>query len=151
MKALVQRVSSARVSVDGREVSSIGPGMLVLLGVEKGDGKAEARFLSRKIANLRIFQDAEGKMNLSLLDTAGSALVVSQFTLAGNVRKGNRPSFERAELPERAKELYLLFVEMLRGEGVPVSEGVFQAHMNVSLVNDGPVTLMLESPQSGKW
>jgi D-tyrosyl-tRNA(Tyr) deacylase len=145
MKALVQRVSEAGVEVEGRAVSNIGRGMLVFLGVEKGDSDADLDFLVNKVANLRIFEDADGKMNLSLRDISGEALVVSQFTLAADVRKGNRPSFASAEEPDRAEKVYLEFAEKLRGTGLKVSTGEFAAHMAVSLVNDGPVTIMIES------
>jgi D-tyrosyl-tRNA(Tyr) deacylase len=145
MKALVQRVSEASVTVEGKTVSSIKRGFLVLLGVMKGDGKAEMDYLIRKVANLRIFHDKEGKMNLSLKDISGEALVVSQFTLAAETRKGNRPSFTEAEAPERAEAVYGEFIERLRAEGIKVQGGVFAAHMKVSLVNDGPVTIMLDS------
>lgn len=144
MKALIQRISGAKVVVGGKTVCASGRGLLVFLGVEKGDTVDAAGRLCRKVASLRIFEDKEGKMNLSLRDTGGEALVVSQFTLAANLRKGHRPSFENAEAPERARELYGAFIECLRGEGVRVSEGVFQARMEVHLVNDGPVTIMLD-------
>jgi len=149
MKALVQRVSEASVSVEGKTVSSIRKGFLVLLGVMKGDGKAEMDYLVRKVASLRVFNDGEGKMNLSLNDDSGEALVVSQFTLAADTRKGNRPSFTEAEAPERAEAMYLEFMERLRAEGIKVQGGVFGADMKVSLVNDGPVTIMLDSSEKG--
>jgi D-tyrosyl-tRNA(Tyr) deacylase len=155
MIALVQRVSEARVEVGGRTLSSIGSGLVVLLGVEKGDAEADLDFTVRKVANLRVFEDEGGKMrvfedeggkmNLSVKDTGGEALVVSQFTLAGNVRKGNRPSFDGAEEPHRAEAMYLEFVGRLRAEGIRTSTGEFAARMAVSLVNDGPVTIIIES------
>lgn len=146
MKALIQRVSSASVHVKGSEVSSIGPGLLVLLGVMKGDGADETAYVARKTASMRIFYDEAGKMNLSLKDIDGEALVVSQFTLAADTRKGNRPSFIDAEAPEKANQMYEEFMEALRAEGIKsVKDGVFAAHMEVSLVNDGPVTIMLDT------
>ena len=149
MKALVQRVSEASVSVEGKTVSSIKKGFLVLLGVMKGDGKAGMDYILRKVANLRVFYDSRGKMNLSLKDISGEALVVSQFTLAADTRKGNRPSFTDAESPEQAEALYKEFMERLRTEGIKVQGGVFGADMKVSLVNDGPVTIMLDSSERG--
>jgi D-aminoacyl-tRNA deacylase len=128
-------------------VGEIGAGLLVLLGVAKGDTAADAEFLAAKIAGLRIFSDDAGKMNLSLLDTGGALLAVSQFTLYGDCRKGRRPSFDHAAPPEEARALYEYFVEAVRRTGVRVETGVFQADMAVSLVNDGPVTLIVESPQ----
>ena len=145
MRALLQRVSQARVVVDGSVVGEIGAGLLILLGVAKTDTVADAAFLEDKILNLRVFPDSAGKMNLSLLDTRGGLLVVSQFTLYGDCRKGRRPSFDAAAPAEQARTLYEDFVESARGRGLRVETGVFQAHMDVSLVNDGPVTLMLES------
>lgn len=149
MKALVQRVSSASVTVDRQRVSSIGRGLLILLGVMKGDADADLDYLVRKIANLRIFYDEAGKMNLSVLDVQGEAIVVSQFTLAAETRKGNRPSFTGAEAPERADAMYKEFMCRLSGAGVKnVQGGVFGAHMEVSLANDGPVTIMLDSAEA---
>jgi D-tyrosyl-tRNA(Tyr) deacylase len=145
MRALVQRVSEARVTVDCQVSGEIGPGLLVLLGVTHGDTADRAAFLAGKIAGLRIFEDADGKMNRSVGDVGGGALVVPQFTLYGDCRKGRRPSFDAAAPPEQAKSLYEAFVAGLRGHGVVVATGVFQAHMQVALVNDGPVTLMLEA------
>ena len=145
MRALLQRVSHARVTVDGSVVGEIGPGLLVLLGVAKPDTAANAEFLVDKILNLRIFPDAAGKMNLSLLDTAGELLVVSQFTLYGDCRKGRRPSFDAAAPAEQARTLYESFVALARRSGLLVATGVFRAHMEVALVNDGPVTLLLET------
>ncbi len=144
MRALIQRVSQASVHVEGNEVASIGLGFLVLLGVAGEDGEAEAAWLARKIAGLRLFEDDAGKMNLGLGEVGGSVLAVSQFTLYGDARKGRRPSFTRAAPPMEAQALYDRFCTILAGEGVPVEKGVFQAHMEVSLVNDGPVTLWLE-------
>ena len=144
MRALIQRVSRASVHVDGEMVAGIGQGFLVLLGVADEDGEAEAAWLARKIAGLRLFEDDAGKMNLGLADVGGAVLAVSQFTLYGDARKGRRPSFTRAASPAQALELYNKFCTLLAGEGIPVQKGVFQAHMEVSLVNDGPVTLWLE-------
>jgi D-tyrosyl-tRNA(Tyr) deacylase len=145
MRAVIQRVTSSMVSVDGREVGRIGHGMLVLLGVHRLDTDAGAGELARKIPHLRIFEDAEGKMNRSLLDTGGEMLVVSQFTLYGDCRKGRRPSFIEAAPPALAERLYNCFVNRVRQEGIVVETGRFGAQMAVSLVNDGPVTLMLDS------
>jgi D-aminoacyl-tRNA deacylase len=145
LKAVIQRVTKAGVTVDGETVGRIGRGIVVLLGVEKGDSEGDADWLGEKIANLRIFEDQAGKMNLSLLESGGAILAVSQFTLAGNCAKGRRPSFDSAAPPEEAKRLYEYFVERLRGLGHKVETGVFQAMMQVSLVNDGPVTFILES------
>jgi D-tyrosyl-tRNA(Tyr) deacylase len=145
LKAVIQRVSSAKVAVGGETVGAIGRGILVLLGVEKGDGERDADWLAEKIVNLRIFEDQAGKMNLSVQEIVGELLVVSQFTLAGNCAKGRRPSFDSAAPPEKANRLYEYFVERLRAMGLKVATGVFQAMMQVSLVNDGPVTFILES------
>jgi D-aminoacyl-tRNA deacylase len=145
MRAVIQRVTSSMVSVDGREVGRIGHGMLVLLGVHRLDTDAGAGELARKISHLRIFEDAGGKMNRSLLDTGGEMLVVSQFTLYGDCRKGRRPSFIEAAPPALAERLYNCFVNRVRQEGIVVETGRFGAQMAVSLVNDGPVTLMLDS------
>jgi len=145
MRAVIQRVSRSSVMVDGETVGEIDRGILVLLGVEKGDGETDVRYLLEKIVNLRIFEDDGGKMNRSVLDVNGSLLVVSQFTLLGDVRKGRRPSFVDAEEPGRAQQLYELFIALAREEAVPVSGGVFQAMMDVSLVNDGPVTFIIDS------
>ncbi len=147
MRTLVQRVSVAKVEVDGVVVGEIEAGLLVLLGVGQGDDTAEAVWLAEKVANLRIFTDAQGKMNLSLLETGGSALVVSQFTLYGDARMGRRPSFTDAAGPEEANRLYELFCELLAGYGIYTARGVFQAHMSVTLTNDGPVTLLVETPE----
>ncbi len=145
MKIVLQRVSEAAVEIDGRDVARIGRGLCLLVGVEKGDTEADAERLARKAVELRIFPDGEGKMNLSLLDVAGEALAVSQFTLAGSVRKGRRPSFDGAEEPARAAALFDRFVAALRASGPRVETGVFQAMMAVRLTNDGPVTFVLES------
>ncbi len=145
MRALIQRVSQASVTVDGQVVGRIGRGFLVLLGVTHGDGRAEADWLAHKIAGLRVFDDAAGKMNLGLADVGGAVLVVSQFTLYGDARRGRRPDFVQAPRPEVAEPLVEYFVEKLRTEGLPVETGRFQAIMQVALVNDGPVTLWLET------
>ena len=145
MRAIVQRVTQARVEVDGNTVGEIGPGLLVLLGVAKPDAAADAEYLADKILNLRLFSDDLGKMNRSLLDTGGSLLVVSQFTLYGDTRKGRRPSFDAAAPAEQARALYEHFVAAAKRGRLRVATGVFQAHMTVSLVNDGPVTLLVES------
>ena len=144
MRALLQRVREASVTVEGRKVGALGPGLLVLLGVGRGDGDSEAVALADRIAGLRIFEDAAGKMNLSLLDTHRAALVVSQFTLYADTRRGRRPSFIDAAPPEEARRLYARACEALRALGVNVEEGVFAAEMRVALINDGPVTILLE-------
>lgn len=145
MRALVQRVTRAEVEVAGNTVGRIGRGLLVLLGVKEGDGESEAARLARKITSLRVFDDEAGKMNLDLKATGGAVLVVSQFTLYADLRRGNRPSFSRSGDPSRARFLYESFVQRLREAGVEVATGVFGAHMLVSLVNDGPVTLLLDN------
>ena len=145
MRAVVQRVSRAAVSVDGAPVSSIGPGLLVLLGVARGDGEADLAYLADKVVNLRVFPDEGGHMNRSLLETGGELLVVSQFTLLGDARRGRRPGFIEAAAPEEALRLYQDFVARVRAGGLRVGEGVFRADMDVELVNRGPVTLMLDS------
>lgn len=144
MRALLQRVSQARVMVDGRVVGAIGRGYVVLLGVTHGDGEAEATWLANKIAGLRLFEDRAGKMNLALEDVGGSVLVVSQFTLYADARKGRRPSFTDAAPPEQAEPLVATFAEHLRRDGLTVETGEFGAMMMVEIHNDGPVTLMLE-------
>jgi D-tyrosyl-tRNA(Tyr) deacylase len=144
MKAVIQRVSFASVTVDENLVGRIGKGVLVLLGVEKGDDESRADWLAEKIAGLRIFADGEGKMNLALADVGGAVLAVSQFTLAGNCDKGRRPSFDTAAPPEEGKRLYDYFTGALERLGLPVQTGIFQADMKVHLVNDGPVTFILE-------
>ena len=146
MRALVQRVSSACVRVDGAETGRCGQGLLVLFGAGRGDGPQDVAWLVRKTANLRIFEDEAGKLNLSVKDIGGSLLVVSQFTLYADCRRGNRPGFDQAAPPELANSLYEQYVSGLRAEGLPVETGVFQAHMAVELTNDGPVTIMLETP-----
>jgi D-tyrosyl-tRNA(Tyr) deacylase len=145
MKAVLQRVASARVTVAGREVGAIGRGVLALVGVEQGDGPPDVDYIARKIRDLRIFEDAAGRMNLSLGQVAGAVLVVSQFTLLADCHKGRRPSFLAAAPPAEAKAYYEAVAERLRIDGVPVSTGEFQAMMQVSLVNDGPVTILLDS------
>jgi D-tyrosyl-tRNA(Tyr) deacylase len=146
MRAVVQRVTRAAVRVEGETVGRIGAGLLVLLGVARGDGEAEAAALAGKTARLRIFEDGEGRMNRSLLETGGEALVVSQFTLLGDTRRGNRPGFTDAAAPAEAEALYERYAGALRAAGVPVATGRFRAHMEVELVNDGPVTLLLQMP-----
>src|SRR5499425_683305 len=148
MRAVLQRVSRARVTVDGEITGEIGSGLMILLGVGKGDSSAVAISLAEKTANLRIFEDAQQKMNLSLLDVKGSALVVSQFTLYGDARGQRRPSFIKAASPEMAKALYDEFCDALRKLGVRVGTGIFQAMMSVELVNEGPVTILLDSSKT---
>jgi len=145
MRAVVQRVTEARVEVDGRVVGKIESGLAVLLAVAKDDSTSDADYLADKIVNLRIFSDADGKMNLSLVDNSGAVLVVSQFTLYGDVRRGRRPSYTDAAEPEKANLLYTYFVDRLRRAGVRVETGVFQAQMQVNLTNDGPVTILIDS------
>jgi len=145
MRVVIQRVSRASVAVDGRIVASIGRGLLVLLGVAKGDGARDADYLVDKTLGLRIFPDEEGKMNRSVVETGGSLLVVSQFTLYGDCRKGRRPSFDQAASAADATALYEHFLQSARARGVHVEAGVFQAHMDVSLINDGPVTVICDS------
>ncbi len=145
MRAVVQRVTSARVTVDDRVTGEIGAGLLVLIGVEQEDGPADVQYISSKIRDLRIFADDAGKMNLSVLDRHGSVLVVSQFTLAGDARNGRRPSFASAAAPQIAKALYEDVVRELSASGLTVATGEFQAMMQVALVNDGPVTILLDS------
>ncbi|MBI3158715.1 MAG: D-tyrosyl-tRNA(Tyr) deacylase [Chloroflexi bacterium] len=152
MRLLIQRVKYARVSVAGRTVAEISHGVVVLAGVGHGDGEEQAAWLAEKAANLRIFADAEGKTNLSLLDVGGAALVVSQFTLYADVRKGRRPSFTDAALPEVAEPLVARFAELLSGHGVPTQTGEFGAEMLVEIHNDGPVTMWIERcVVTGKW
>ena len=144
MRAVIQRVTEARVAVEHEIVGHIGPGLCILLGVSKKDVEEHAKALADKIKNLRIFQDDQGKMNRSIIDIGGEALVVSQFTLYGDCRKGNRPSFSDAAPAPEADKLYQFFSQRLRDAGLKVATGCFQAHMKVSLVNDGPVTFILE-------
>ena len=148
MRAVVQRVSSASVTVENEITGQIGRGVLVLLGIGEHDSESDVIYLAGKVAGLRIFEDAAGKMNLTLANVGGAVLAVSQFTLLGDCRKGRRPSFVAAARPEKANPLYQAFVAELRGQGLPVETGQFQAHMDVSLVNDGPVTLLLDSQKA---
>lgn len=146
MKAVIQRVREAKVLVEGKTVAQIGSGLLVLLGVAAGDTEGEAKAMARKVADLRIISGAAGKMNLSVKDVKGEVLVVSQFTLLADTAKGNRPSFTQAASPERAEKLYQLFVRELRERGIDrVETGKFRAYMEVSLINDGPVTIVLDN------
>lgn len=144
MRAVLQRVRRGKVSVDGRRVAEIGPGLVILLGVGQGDSEVTAREMTEKIAHLRIFEDAQGKMNLSILDTGGAAIVVSQFTLYADTRKGRRPSFVDAALPDVARPLVDRFATLLAEQGIPTQMGEFGAHMLVEIENDGPVTILLE-------
>ena len=148
MKVVLQMVKNASVEVEGKVKGEIGRGLCLLAGVEKGDSEEDARFLARKCVELRIFPDEEGKMNLSLLDIGGEVLAVSQFTLAGSVKKGRRPSFDKAEEPEQAERLFDYFVAQIKEYGLRVETGVFKAMMDVKLVNDGPVTFIVESKKS---
>ncbi len=145
MRALLQRVSEASVSLEGEVLSAIGPGLVVLVCTEKGDDEAQADFFARKIAKMRLFADADGKTNLAILDVGGEALIISQFTLAADWRKGNRPGFSAAADPETAERLYEYLCKQLAAEGVPVKTGKFRSHMAVSLVNDGPMTIWMDS------
>jgi D-tyrosyl-tRNA(Tyr) deacylase len=144
MRALLQRVSKASVTIEGQTISSIGKGLLILLGVGHNDGEEQVKFLAEKIANLRVFEDEQGKTNLSILDVKGEALLVSQFTLYADTRKGRRPSFIDAALPKVAEPLVNRFAGLLRGHGIPTQTGKFGAHMEVEIHNDGPVTIWLE-------
>ncbi len=148
MRAVVQRVSEAAVTVGGEPVSAIGPGLLVLLGVGREDAEADADYLADKVVHLRIFEDDAGQMNLSVLETRGAVLVVSQFTLYGDARRGRRPGFSAAAPPDEANRLYRHFVTRVAARGVEVKEGVFRAMMDVRLVNHGPVTLLLDSTRA---
>ena len=148
MRAVVQRVSRAKVTVSGEITGEIGSGLLVLLGVGQGDTRAEADYLAEKIVGLRIFEDSGGKMNLSVVDSGGAMLAVSQFTLYGDARRGKRPSFDGAAPPEQARELYEYFVEKVRAAGVRCETGRFQEMMQVELVNEGPVTILLDSAKT---
>jgi len=145
MRAVVQRVGEARVAIEGRAVAAIGPGLLVLVGAEEGDTPADADYIARKVAELRVFEDDAGKMNRSVEEVGGSVLVVSQFTLYGDCRKGRRPSFDRAMKPDAARRLVEQVCELLRQRGLRVETGEFGAMMDVALVNRGPVTLLLDS------
>jgi len=148
MRSLIQRVIRAEVRVDGKIQGRIGPGMLVLLGVAATDTESDADYLAAKLIHLRIFSDDAGKMNRSALESKAAFLVVSQFTLYGDCRKGRRPGFDAAAPPERARELYEYFTRKIRESGLQTETGVFQAHMEVELINDGPVTFLVESPPS---
>ncbi len=145
MRAVIQRVSRAQVAVDGEVTGEIGCGLLVLLGVAQADTETDAGYLAEKIAGLRIFEDENGKMNLSVADIRGAVLVVSQFTLYGDVRRGKRPSFDGAAAPQQARALYEYFLERVRAAGLPCETGRFQENMQVEMVNDGPVTILLDS------
>lgn len=145
MRAVVQRVLEASVNVEGERISAIGKGLMVLIGVADGDSDQDARYLAEKLAKLRIFEDAQGKMNLSVRDVGGEALLVSQFTLLGDARGQNRPGFTQAMEPEGANALYEACCQHLQEQGIPVQRGRFRAHMQVQLINDGPVTLLLDS------
>jgi len=145
MRAVIQRVKSSSVAVENETVGKIGKGLLILLGIAKADKTDDVKYLADKIVNLRIFEDENRKMNRSLMDTGGEMLVVSQFTVLGDCKKGRRPSFVNAAAPDHASELYRIFVEAVRQKGVPVETGRFQAMMEVSLINDGPVTLIVDS------
>ena len=148
MRAVIQRVSRADVVVEERTVAEIGRGIVLLVGVEKGDTEVDADYIAKKTSSLRIFEDEAGKMNLSVKDIAGEVLCVSQFTLLADARKGRRPSFDGAESPERAEALYKEVAERIRKEGIVVKEGVFGGYMKVSLTNDGPVTILLDSKKT---
>jgi len=145
MKALIQRVTRAEVLIEGKLYGGIGKGILVLLGVEKGDTEQDVEYISKKVPHLRIFEDTNKKMNLSAIDIKGEFLIISQFTLSAHCRKGNRPSFDHAEEPARARELYLQFIDRLRKTGLLVKTGDFGAYMQLHLVNDGPVTILMDS------
>jgi D-aminoacyl-tRNA deacylase len=149
MRLVIQRVTRAAVTVDGQIVGQCGAGFCILIGVKNGDTQAEAKWLANKVANLRVFQDDAGKMNLALLDVKGEALVVSQFTLYANAQRGRRPDFIDAARPDQAEPLIEYFVEQLRAEGVPVQTGVFRATMHVEIHNDGPVTILLDREPEG--
>jgi D-tyrosyl-tRNA(Tyr) deacylase len=148
MRAVVQRVSRARVTVDGETTGEIGKGLLVLLGVGKEDAESDAEYLANKISALRVFDDQNGKINLAVADVGGAVLAVSQFTLYGSVVKGNRPSFDAAAVPDRARQLYEYFVERIRAAGLRCETGRFRETMQVELVNDGPVTILLDSSKA---
>lgn len=146
MRLVVQRVDNASVTIENELFSSIGRGYLVLFGAEKGDSKAQADWLANKISVLRCFSDENGKMNLSIKDIQGEMLIVSQFTLAGDVKKGTRPSFDRAMPPTEANEIYEYFISKVKEQNIPVKTGVFGAHMEVNLLNNGPVTFVIDAP-----
>ncbi|MDA3896931.1 MAG: D-aminoacyl-tRNA deacylase [Desulfobacteraceae bacterium] len=145
MRAVIQRVTSSSVTVGNKQISHIGPGLLVLLGATHTDQPTDAEYLADKVVNLRIFEDSDEKMNLSVIDTGGEILVVSQFTLYGDCTKGRRPSFIEAAKPDKAEKLYKYFIEQIKKKGIPFQSGQFRAMMKVELINDGPVTLILES------
>ena len=145
MRAVIQRVKESKVIVENQVISTIGKGVLVLLGVGKGDTETDAEYLASKVTEMRVFEDEQGKMNLSVTDVCGSVLVFSQFTLLGDLRKGRRPSFDKAASPDEAKRLYEFFVSRLKALGIPTATGEFQASMEVYLVNEGPVTVLLDS------
>jgi D-aminoacyl-tRNA deacylase len=152
MRIVLQRVTRAHVEVAGETIGSIGPGLVILLGVTHLDTREDADYLASKVIQLRIFPDQASRMNLSLLDVGGALLIVSQFTLYGDCRKGRRPGFDQAAPPEYARDLYDYFVQRLKSTNIPVATGVFQAEMKIHLVNDGPVTFVLDSrPQSAAW
>lgn len=148
MRAVVQRVTKSSVTVDGNVTGAIERGLMVLVGVAEGDTEKDAEYMANKVAGLRIFEDEDEKMNLSVKDIGGDVLAVSQFTLMGDVRKGKRPSFSEAARPDEANELYRKFISFLREDGLHVEEGIFQTHMMVDLVNDGPVTILLDSKKA---
>ncbi|MDD7034790.1 MAG: D-aminoacyl-tRNA deacylase [Firmicutes bacterium] len=145
MRAVVQRVTRSQVTVDDKVTGRIGPGLMVLIGVEKEDGDKDAEYIAKKIAGLRVFDDDEGVMNLNITDAGGEVLAVSQFTLLGDVRKGNRPSYFAAAAPKEADKLYRKVIDLLEARGINVEEGVFRAEMSVDITNDGPVTILLDS------
>ncbi len=146
MRLVVQRVDNASVSIENELFSSIGQGYLVLFGAEKGDTKAQADWLANKVSVLRCFSDENGKMNLSIKDIQGEMLIVSQFTLAGDVKKGTRPSFDKAMAPDEANEMYEYFISKVKEQNIPIKTGVFGAHMEVKLLNNGPVTFVIDAP-----
>lgn len=145
MVVVIQRVNKANVKVNGKSISEIKRGIVIFLGIEKEDNERDADYIINKISNLRIFEDSSGKMNLSIKDVAGEIMVVSEFTLAGDCKKGNRPSFDKAMPPKEAENLYKYFIEKLKSTGISVKEGVFRSFMHVSLINEGPVTFILNT------
>jgi D-tyrosyl-tRNA(Tyr) deacylase len=147
MRVMLQRVRNASVEIDSEIISSIKIGLLLFLGIERGDGDKDIDYLVKKVSRLRIFEDEKGKLNLSIMDIKGEILIVSQFTLLADCRKGNRPSFDRAERPERAKELYERFIQGIKNLGIPAKSGIFGASMKIHLINDGPVTIMIDSAE----